>query len=176
LGKKKTAIATPHQPAVLETSVLVNFLKVDRVDLLAQHPHYRFIVTDHVRLEITSDYPDQLERLETALSANYFDVASVDALDPNFVELARQARYGTGECAAIALAVIKNAPLAIDDNRASKAAKAVSPTIQLENTETLMIALIKSALLDVPTADAIKLEWEAKHRFKIKFKSFAERL
>jgi len=46
--------------AVLETSVLVNFLKIDRVDLLARHPSYEFIITEHVRAEITQHYPDQL--------------------------------------------------------------------------------------------------------------------
>jgi predicted nucleic acid-binding protein len=175
LAKKRIAKAASRQSAVLETSVLVNFLRVDRVDLLAQHPDYRFTITDHVRAEITDDYPDQLERLEKALSAKVFDLASVDALDPHFVALSREGRYGAGECAAIALAVGRNIPIAIDDNRARKAARKISDPVTLESTETLMIGLIKSGTLDVESADAIKAEWEANHRFTFKFKSFAEK-
>src|ERR1700687_241060 len=71
----------------IETSVLVNFLAVDRVDLLAVHPSYRFIITDHVRGEITSYYSEQFERLERAMSASVFGVSPVDSLDPTFVTL-----------------------------------------------------------------------------------------
>ena len=53
--------------AVLETSVLVNFLKIDRVDLLARQPDYEFLITEHVGAEITQHYPNQLARLETAI-------------------------------------------------------------------------------------------------------------
>jgi hypothetical protein len=42
--------------AILETSVLVNFLKIDRTDLLANHPAYRFVVPDLVRNEVTRHY------------------------------------------------------------------------------------------------------------------------
>ena len=35
-------------PALIDTSVLLNFLAIDRVDLLARHPRHRFVVTDHV--------------------------------------------------------------------------------------------------------------------------------
>jgi hypothetical protein len=76
--------------AVLETSVLVNFLAIDRVDLLASHPSYRFIITDHVRDEITSNYPEQVERLERAVSATILGVKSVDSLDPTFITLIKR--------------------------------------------------------------------------------------
>src|SRR5262249_2275503 len=106
--------------AVLETSVLVNFLAIDRVSLLAAHPAYRFLITDHVRGEITSHYPEQLERLERAISASVFGVSSVDCLDPTFVTLIQDGRLGIGECAAIALAVGRSLTLCIDDKRATK--------------------------------------------------------
>jgi hypothetical protein len=41
---------------LLDTSVLINFLAVDRVDLLGHHPRYRFLVTEHVRKEVTAHY------------------------------------------------------------------------------------------------------------------------
>lgn len=46
-------------PTLIDTSVLLNFLAVDRVDLLSRHPALRFIVTDHVRGEITDRRPDK---------------------------------------------------------------------------------------------------------------------
>jgi predicted nucleic acid-binding protein len=162
--------------AVLETSVLVNFLAVDRVDLLAVHPSYRFIITDHVRGEITSYYSEQFERLESAMSASVFGVSPVDSLDPTFVTLVTDGRLGVGECAAIALAVARGWSLVIDDKRAARAAQKVSPGLKIECTETLIVSLIKASILDVASADLLKREWEAKYRFKLTFGSFAEKV
>ena len=47
---------------VTDTSTLVNFLRVGRVDLLAGLTSYRFVVTDHVRAEVMSSYPAQLSK------------------------------------------------------------------------------------------------------------------
>jgi predicted nucleic acid-binding protein len=161
---------------VLDTSVLVNFLAVDRADLLAGHAASRFVIVDHVRGEITEHYPDQLERLERALAAGVFAESSVDALDAVFATLVGEGRLGIGECAAIALAAKRNIVLAIDDKQARKAAQRVVAGIKLESTETLMVALIRQGLLDVGGADAIKERWEAEFRFKLMFGSFAERI
>jgi predicted nucleic acid-binding protein len=43
---------------VADTPVLINFLRIDRMDLIDHHPE-RFLATHHVEAEITSDYPDQ---------------------------------------------------------------------------------------------------------------------
>lgn len=45
---------------ITDTSTLINFLRIGRVDLLAGLTSYRFVVTDHVRAEVTSYYPAQL--------------------------------------------------------------------------------------------------------------------
>jgi hypothetical protein len=68
---------------VTDTSVLVNFLCIDRMDLIARHPH-RFVITDHVADEITDHYPEQKARLAAALAAGIVQQVSVtgdDALD-----------------------------------------------------------------------------------------------
>lgn len=51
------------EPAIVvaDTSVLVNFLRIDRMDLIGAHPA-SFIVTDHVAIEIADTYPDQQAR------------------------------------------------------------------------------------------------------------------
>jgi predicted nucleic acid-binding protein len=161
---------------VLDTSVLVNFLAVDRADLLAGHPAYRFVIVDHVRGEITEHYPEQLQRLERALAAGFFVESSVDALDAVFATLVGEGRLGIGECAAIALAAKRNVVLAIDDRQARNTAQRVVPGIRLESTETVMVALIRQGVIDVAAADTIKGRWEAEFRFKLKFGSFGERI
>src|SRR3954463_6487318 len=88
---------------IIDTSTLINFLRVGRVDLLAGLAAYRFVMTDHVRDEVTSLYPSQLTNLEFALLAGHLHVVSVDSLDAVFLEMKRQ-RLGDGESAAIAVA------------------------------------------------------------------------
>ena len=46
---------TSPSAIVADTSVLINFLRVDRMDLIARHSH-RFLVTDHVAGEVTDFY------------------------------------------------------------------------------------------------------------------------
>ena len=55
--------------AIIDTSVLINFLKIDRVDLLASHPLYRFVAIDLVRDEVSTHYADQVVRLVAAIDA-----------------------------------------------------------------------------------------------------------
>jgi predicted nucleic acid-binding protein len=162
--------------AVIDTSVLVNFLAVDRVDLLARHPVYRFVLTGHVRGEVSDHYPEQLIRLEAALGAKSFTTVTVEALDSVFVELSQTKRLGLGESAAIAYAAKKSIPIAIDDQKAQKTAIALKPPVALETTETLMVLCLRGGLLTVTAADAIKSVWETEHRFKLPFASFCERL
>ena len=53
---------------VTDASVLVNFLCIDRLDLIAGLPLH-FTLTDHVADEVSDRYPDQRERLASALDA-----------------------------------------------------------------------------------------------------------
>ena len=54
----------PDQPAIVVTdaSVLINFLRIDRIDLIAGHSH-AFLATDHVANEVSDRYPDQQRTL-----------------------------------------------------------------------------------------------------------------
>jgi predicted nucleic acid-binding protein len=162
--------------AGIDTSVLINFLRVDRVDLLALHSGFRFVLTGHVRCEVVDCYPEQLACLDRAIGEGVFDLVIVDALDPVFVRISQERRLGVGEAAAIAYAITNSLPLAIDDRRARAVATAVSASITLESTESLVVAAINCGRLTVADADAIKTEWETHHRFKLAFTSFAERV
>ena len=63
-----TGVVETGQPAIVVTdaSVLINFLRVDRMDLISECSH-DFVVTDHVAEEITSRYPDQRQRFALAI-------------------------------------------------------------------------------------------------------------
>jgi hypothetical protein len=64
---------------VADTSVLINFLRIDRMDLIGRHPH-RLLATDHVGAEISSGYPEQQERYQAAVASVLLDTCSV--VDP----------------------------------------------------------------------------------------------
>jgi len=91
---------------VADTSVLINFLRIDRMDLFVRYP-CRFLVTDHVASELAEAYPDQQARYAAAIAAGQMDVCSVT--DPGEVELFLRLRPGdrlvAGECSAIAVAM-----------------------------------------------------------------------
>jgi predicted nucleic acid-binding protein len=171
---------TTSEPAsvVLDTSVLINFLAVDRTDVFARHPGYRFLVTDHVRSEVTAHYREQVERLNAALASGSLTETRVEAIEELtlFARLTSNPRLGTGECAAMAAAVHRNHVLAIDDKTARKAALSIQPTLAILDTQALMVSLIRFNILSCQEADAIKDEWANKHSFVLKVKSFQELL
>jgi predicted nucleic acid-binding protein len=163
---------------VADTSVLINFLRIDRMDLIGCHPQ-RFLATDHVDAEITSYYPDQRTRYRTAVASGLLDTCSV--VDPDEVELFLRLRpgerLGTGECSALAVAISRKCPIAIDDNRAVKrAVREVGAKLEVVKTVDVVIALIQGGVLDIPAADRIKDTWAQHHRFRIKAASFQDLL
>jgi hypothetical protein len=77
---------------VADTSVLINFLRIDRMDLIGRHPQ-RFLATDHVDAEITNDYAEQRTRYQNAVASGLLDTCTV--VHPEEVELFL--RLGPGE-------------------------------------------------------------------------------
>ena len=126
---------------------------------LAGLTSYRFVVTDHVRAEVTSYYPAQLSNFEFALLTGHVVERTFDtpADLTVFAEL-KALRLGDGECASIAAALNRGLPLAIDANRARKKAVARDPSLRLLDTVGLMVQAIQAPLLTVAEADAIKLD------------------
>ena len=164
---------------VADTSVILNFLRIDRLDLLGSFPR-RFLATEHVAAEITR--PEQQARYAAAVVAGEVDTCIVT--DPAevalFARLHQGGRLGAGECAAIAVALLRGHALAIDDNkavgRAVREAGLAAARLDILRTPDVMVGLIRAGVLDVAAADAIKAEWEAHHRFRIKATSFQELL
>lgn len=167
------------KPAIIvsDTSVLVNFLRVDRMDLIGDLSH-DVIATDHVALEVTDHYPDQQARLAAALSDGR--IAQVSVTDPVeltlFGRLSSSGRLGSGECSAIAIASHQGHILAIDDRRAANQARRVDGQMQIVGTQDLVVSMIQEKLLDVQEADSIKDMWANHHQFRLKIASFGDLL
>ncbi len=162
---------------ITDTSVLINFLVLDRAELLARLPSCRFVVTDHVRAEITKHYHEQLHRLEQAFADKVLEEISVTEMAEIqiFAELTATG-LGIGECSAIAVAAHRNLTLAIDDKTPIKRVQKLGLSLTILTTETIVVLLIRQQVLTIAGADAMKLEWEQNHRFRLTFQSFAERL
>jgi predicted nucleic acid-binding protein len=163
---------------VADTSVLINFLRIDRMDLIGHHPQ-RFLATDHVEAEITSDYPDQRMRYQAAVVSGQLDTCSV--VDPDevalFLRLRPGERLGAGECSAIAIAINRKYPIAIDDNRAvRRAIREVGAKLEVVKTVDIMVTLIRTGVLNADAADQIKDGWAHQHKFRIKEASFRDLL
>ena len=160
---------------VTDASVLVNFLRIDRMDLIAGHSH-EFIVTDHVADEISDRYPEQQQRFASAVKAGALSQQSVT--NPSevslFGRLSASGRLGAGECSAIAVAVHRRHKLAIDDRRATIQARRADRTLRVLTTRDLMVSMIGEGLLDIVEADSIKDEWATLHRFRLKLASFRD--
>jgi hypothetical protein len=162
---------------VADTSVLLNFLKIRRMDLIGSYPR-RFLATDHVENEII-DEAQRTAFLE-AVAAGQLDTCTVN--DPREVELFLRLGpgvcLGAGECSAIAVAINRRHAIAIDDNkalgRAFRDAGLENVRIEIIRTPDVMIALIRAGLLTVEEADNIKDEWAREHRFRINAATFAD--
>jgi predicted nucleic acid-binding protein len=161
---------------VADTSVIINFLRIDRMDLIELYPR-RVLVTDHVEAEITESYPDQRLRFLAAIKSSNIDICAVR--DPKelelFVKLRSSNRLGNGECSAIAVAMNRKYGIAIDDNKAVKTAiREIGMSLEIIRTTDVMLGLIRGGNISIEDADKIKRDWEDRHRFRIKAASFRD--
>lgn len=162
---------------VADASVLVNFLAIDRMDLIAAYPA-KIFATDHVAGEISR--PEQEARYSDALDAG--TVAEIPVDDPVEVELfgrlSAEGRLGAGERSAIAVALNRSWGLAIDDNRAIRRAIREAGEdgrrLSIVRTTDIVAEAIRRGTLAVGEADAILADWAENHRFTPAFASFRD--
>lgn len=160
---------------VVDTSVLINFLCIDRMDLIAKHS-YSFVVTEHVAEEVKNYYSDERRRLEDAFESAILQEERVEArvLAAVPASLAASRRLGLGERSAIALATSKGWQLAIDDRRAAKEALEIGPALEILTTQDLVVSMIRENLLNIVEADDMKHLWSTRYRFHLRISSFAD--
>lgn len=165
------------QPEIIitDSSVLVNFLAVDRMDLLAAHTN-QFVITDHVADEITYAYPERYDRFMDSIRLGSITKISVN--DPVevelFMRLSSERRLGNGECSAIAVASHRGCTLAIDDRKAIKRAHSLNHALAIVTTKDIIVDCIQQGILDVQTADSIKNDWAQNHKFSLNISSFQD--
>lgn len=164
---------------IADTSVLINFLRIDRMDLIAAHPA-AFVATEHVAVEISDSYPEQQARYRAALEAGFIAEQRVD--DPAevelFLKLRRTPRLGTGECSAISVALNRGHRLAIDDNRAINRALheagLVKRSISIIRTQDIFADVVRNGALSILAADAILHNLATEHRFRTKISTIRD--
>ncbi|MCI0417497.1 hypothetical protein L0222_32425 [bacterium] len=159
---------------VCDTCIIINFLQVERVDLLYDQPNNKIVITEHTRAEIT-DRP-QKKKLEKIIEDG--KIEEIEVVNPD--ELATFAKLtrvlGRGESAALSLAQHRGRMIATDETgRVFKEVESRLGKGKLINTPGFILKAIKAGLLTVSEADKIKVELEA-HRFRMRFKSFQELL
>ena len=165
--------------AAIDTSTLLNFLRIGRADLLAAHPDYCFVVVDQVQDEVRQK--GQGVPLEEALEGGYLSPDGPPAA-VGIQELAIFASLpdivlGAGERAAIAAAKARGLALAMDDKDAWRLGGLHCIGVPRLETVSIMVDLIVAGTLSVAEADLIKADWAANHKFrKPSFASFAELL
>ncbi|HMN39060.1 MAG TPA: hypothetical protein PKD49_15300 [Hyphomicrobium sp.] len=151
--------------AITNTSVLLNFLRIDRTALLGAVAA-SVVLTEHVEAEVTEHYPEQVARLRAGLAKGHFRSITLTG-EPElaiFGRLMGLGRLGSGECAAIAGAICGGHALAIDDRKASREALRIKADLAIVGTADLVAMMIREGSLSVDEADAMKTEWERAHR------------
>lgn len=166
---------------ILDATVLINFLAVDRADLLGRLAT-PVLVTEHVVGEVSGSYAEQRERLAIALDAGLVTQIRITDLKEleEFAKLtsskpSKRRTFGEGECSAIAVAVHRGYELGIDDKPAIKLVRTRYPDVVIRQTFELVMELIRGNAVTVLEADRLKNEWGTKHGYILKhFSSFSE--
>ena len=163
---------------VADTSVLINFLRIDRMDLIGAHPA-SFIATDHVAAEIADTYPDQQARYAAAVAAGHSKqrIDDPDELEM-FLRLAKRGRLGPvsvpqSRSPSIANARSQSTIFAAIHHALEEAAIAGN-VLTILRTQDIMVELIRVTAVSIEAADAILVDWAANHRFRLKITSFRD--
>ncbi|HEY9757951.1 MAG TPA: hypothetical protein V6C97_22480 [Oculatellaceae cyanobacterium] len=142
------------------------------MDLLTQHPGWKFVITDHVVAEVSDDA--QQTALAHALSNGHFELVSITE-QPELKRFAELNNYlGKGESAAIAVAETRGFLVAMDEGGKARRTVQEGPCKdRLITTPGILLDLIKRKMFTVAEADELKSQLETM-RFKMSFNSFAD--
>ncbi|MBN1546007.1 MAG: hypothetical protein JW902_05035 [Syntrophaceae bacterium] len=158
------------QTALVDANVLINFVHLGQLDLLSKLKEYRFVIPEHVAVEIKRK--DQAATLKKAFQQGILEQTAITDMK----ELADYAEFhktlGQGESACLAIAVGRGFSVASDEKGLFR--RLVLRKIGLERlltTPDLILTAIRSKLITVTQADKWKAKLET-HRFKMTFQSF----
>ena len=164
---------TSAVPVVLDASVLLNFVKIGRLELLGRLGT-SVVLLDQVFDEVRR--PDQRRVVKDAVAASTLELQSVRnpvevAL---FTELWAGGRLGAGECAVLAVTLTRNWVAGLQDRRARTEGQRRREDLALYQTEDLVLKSIKAGYLTLEEADGFLAEWATKHRFRSRLTSFRD--
>lgn len=157
---------------IADASTLLNFLRVRRFDLM-QGLGYRIRIVDAVFEEIQSER----EHLEALVNDGQIKTLTLEgkAITDTVATLLGLG-LGSGESFSFAAAIEFEGAVAIDDRRAVKRVKSVSPNLKILTTPDIVVAGIHSQIISLEEADHLMADWAKNHRFRLKFETFADLL
>lgn len=159
---------------VMESSFLINFLAIDRIDILAGLHQFMFHVPDHVKADVR--YPEQKARLVAALAAGI--VSDLEITDQAEILLYDEFRkvLGDGESASLAVAVSRRWIIAADEKgRFRRQLFERLGEEYLLDTPGALVAGIKGGLITIPEAEELRTRLR-QHRFEMDPRPFEELL
>lgn len=156
---------------VVDTSVLLNFIHLDRLDLFGDLPAYTFVICDQVNAEVVLQ--GQRSILASALSAGHLGETAADSPDQLelFIELSRT--LDPGESASLAVAVSLGWLVAVDERAAQREADRRLGTGRCITTPGVIVEAIRAGLVSIEEADRMKGAL-ALNKFKMTFRSFRD--
>lgn len=153
-------------PAVVDTSLVLNFLRIDRGELLGRLPGFHLHIVNHVVAEVIQEPPRS--RLVKAVEDGALTEIEITDLETmaTYFELRRV--LDDGEAATIAAAQHRGWIVAIDERgRALREVEHRIGTERLLNTPGLLVHAVQIGVLEVAEAEAIRTEL-ANQRFVIR--------
>lgn len=159
---------------VADTSFLVNFLHLNRMDLLGDLGLYAFHVPNHVIAEVK--YDEQRTRLNAAIDGGI--LTELEITDQVEIALYADLRrfLGDGESACLSVAVTRRWAVAADEKgRLRREIVARLGETYLLNTPGALVAALRAGILSVSEAEDIRREL-ARRRFVMKVPPFGDLL
>lgn len=156
---------------VVDTSVLLNFVRIERVDLL-ECLKTRPLMPADVLAEVTR--PAHRMAVDQAVATGVLVVETISAFPEValFADLARSGRLGPGERATIAVALVRGITAAIQDRPAHAELRRRDKQASIVTTEDIVRHAIHAGVIAVSAADALLVEWRARHRFASRLATF----
>ena len=176
MRRKRSGSEPPNETQFIlaDANVLINFLHIGQLDLLGNLRGYRFIIPEHVEMEITRKA--QAAVLKRAIKKGISELTVITDIQEMADYTEFHKTLGQGESACLAIAVNRGLSIASDEKGAYRrfVLSRIGPE-RLLTTPDLILAAVQSNLISVVQADKWKVILET-HRFKMKFLSFKDLL
>jgi len=157
---------------IVDTSCLINFLIVDRMDIFGALSGYAFVVPNHVVAEVKD--PAQRTRFEAALKTGALTEIEITDLAEIELYVALRRILGDGESACLAVAATRGWVMAADEKgRLRREAYERLGEAYLVNTPGILVSAIQEGILTADGAETLRAVL-ATHLFVMDTPPFAE--